>query len=407
MAETNTTTKDPELVAAEREAALAKARKEKAEAELATTKAQLTPLTDQSKITSPSGDVTSTTDQAGFVETQMLAQEAAREIAGQLKTRLIKAKVKTLIIYNNIEIASLSALAAVLEQLEQLAREFDEQEANTDQVLADATLIMEESAAAVPPAFAELVSSLILVPSIATGVVKSVAELVNLFRTTTEFKRQAVTVTEDMIVSYLVNKFGEDVTVYYPAFFPPNVIDTSGTPGFAAALKKLDENRLAAQSRIAELESMATNLTTKMSTTPSGSQEKFKSAINAINEVKSKLQVLNTVVEQLTASLQTPDVTTKEKPISQLIRAERLASIMKGEGAFTLRLAVTANGTTMIRKNLFTSAGVQHSAGVSLVYQLFDLTGRVVNADALQYYFEFKSADEVRALINKHISKDS
>lgn len=407
MAETNTTTKDPELVAAEREAALAKARKEKAEAELATTKAQLTPLTDQSKITSPSGDVTSTTDQAGFVETQMLAQEAAREIAGQLKTRLIKAKVKTLIIYNNIEIASLSALAAVLEQLEQLAREFDEQEANTDQVLADATLIMEESAAAVPPAFAELVSSLILVPSIATGVVKSVAELVNLFRTTTEFKRQAVTVTEDMIVSYLVNKFGEDVTVYYPAFFPPNVIDTSGTPGFAAALKKLDKNRLAAQSRIAELESMATNLTTKMSTTPSGSQEKFKSAINAINEVKSKLQVLNTVVEQLTASLQTPDVTTKEKPISQLIRAERLASIMKGEGAFTLRLAVTANGTTMIRKNLFTSAGVQHSAGVSLVYQLFDLTGRVVNADALQYYFEFKSADEVRALINKHISKDS
>ena len=82
---TNQPPPDPELIAAQREAALAKARKETAEAEKSIAesqrdkvKAELSPLGDQSKITAPSGDVTS--DQAGFVETQMLAQEASREI---------------------------------------------------------------------------------------------------------------------------------------------------------------------------------------------------------------------------------------------------------------------------------------------------------------------------------------
>src|SRR5678815_645935 len=98
MADTDNNPTNPVLAAAKLEADLAKARKDKAEADLATMKAQLSPLTDQSKITAPSGDVTATSDQAGFVETQMLAQEAAREIAGRLKDRLTK--VKTLIIYN-------------------------------------------------------------------------------------------------------------------------------------------------------------------------------------------------------------------------------------------------------------------------------------------------------------------
>ena len=74
---------------------------------------------------------------------------------------------------------------------------------------------------------------------------------------------------------------------------------------------------------------------------------------------------------------------------------------MKGPGAFTLRLNVTANGTTMIRKNLFTGARVQHSAGVSLVYQLFDRTGKIVKADAMQHYFEWKTSREVRELLDK------
>lgn len=401
---TNQDPKDPELVAAQREAALAKARKEKAEAEKSIAeaqrdkvKAELSPLGDQSKITAPSGDVT--TDQAGFVETQMLAQEAAREIAVRLADRMREAKATTLIIYNSTEIPSLSALASVLEQFEQLTREYEENAAETDQVLHEASLIMAEADASPQ---AEALSTLIAAPSIATGVVKSVAELVNLFRTTTEFKNKAVTVAEDMLVSYLVNNVGDEITVYYPAFFPPNIIDSSGSPGFAEALKNLREHRLASLNSIKNLEGMEQRLTAKVSTAPSDSQARVQSALKAIPAVKAKLQLLNTAVEQLTANLKTPDATSKETPLSQLIRSERLASIMKGEGAFTLRLNVTANGTTMIRKNLFTSARVQHSAGVGLVYQLFDRTGKIFKADAMQYYFEWKTAKEVRELIDKN-----
>lgn len=402
---TNQPTPDAELIAAQRVAALAKARKETAEAEKSIAesqrdkvKAELSPLGDQSKITAPSGDVTS--DQAGFVETQMLAQEAAREIGVRLAKRMIRAKAKTLIIYQSAEITSLSALASALEQLEQLSREYEINAVETDQVLNDAELIMAESGAGPQPE--ALVPALLAAPSIATGVVKSVAELVNLFRTTTDFKNKAVTVTEDMLVSYLVKNVGDAVTVYYPALFSPNVIDSSSGRGFAVALNQLKDDRLASLNTIKNSEDVEARLTTKIMAATGAAQAKLQSALRAIANVKAKLQLLNTAVEQLTVNLETPDATSKETPLSQLIHSERLASIMKGEGAFTLRLNVTANGTTMIRKNLFTSARVQHSAGVSLVYQLFDRTGKIVKADAVQHYFEWKTATEIRELTDKN-----
>jgi len=396
---------DPELAAAQREANLAKARKEKAEAEKGIAEAQRDKLAaefagpgDQSKITAPTGDVTS--DQGGFVEIQMLGQRAARVIARRLTERIEKIKAKTLIIYNSDQIASLSALAAALEQLEQLASEYEANTVEAEQVLSDAKLAMATADAG--PQL-EALPALMFAPSIATGVVKSVAELVNLFRTTTDFKNQTVTVTEDVIISYLVNSLA-DVAVYYPAIFPPNIVDASGGPGFALALKNLKDKRLASQKQVTALEDMQADLNTKISTlTAPTSPAKLQSAVRAITDVKSKVQLLNTAVEQLSMSLEVTDAATKQSPLAQLIRGERLASIIKGAGAFTLRVNVTANGTSMIRKNLFTNARVQHSAGVSLVYQLFDQTGRIINADALQYYFDWKTADEVRELLDNNL----
>ena len=404
--ETPTTPPDPELAAAKREALLATARKERAEAEKsiaeaeqARVKAQLSPLTDQSKITAPSGDVTTTSDQAGFVETQMLAQEAARTLAERLKNRLTNAGAKTVIIYNS-DVASLSAMASVLRQLDQLVDEFKLQELKTAQVLTDARSLIAGPQAAPQPEAADVLSALILGPSIVTGVVKSVAELVNLFRTTTEFKKQTVAVTEEMIVSYLVSKLGKDKTVYYPSFFPPN-IETSGSTSLVA-LRKLNDNRILAQSRLEELAQVEIELNTKILAVSSEEEKaEFRSAIQAVGDMKSKLQLLSTIVDQLTVSLETTDPITKDKPISQLIRSERLASIMKEDKAFTLHLTVTANGTSTIRKNVFTSARVQHSAGVSLVYQLFELTGKIADAGVMQYYFDFKTAEEVRDLVER------
>src|ERR1043165_468515 len=317
MADTNTLPKDPALVAAELEASLAKARKEKAEAELAIIKAQFSPLTDQSKITAPSGDVTATSDQVGFVETQMLAQAAARVIAKELKHSLAAAKPTTLIIYNSNEIASLSALAVVLKQLAQLEEACDREESNTVQVLQNAQALLAPSQPGAQPdtGVADLLTAAIVGPSIVTGVVKSVAELVNMFRTTTDFRRQTVSVTDDMIISYLVKHLAGTVTVYYPAVFPPVV--TNSADGFVATLERLNDKRLAAQTRIEDLETMKTTLTT--STSAATNSARFKSAIDAIDRVSSNLKSLNTEVEQLIASLRTPDATGKEITISQLI----------------------------------------------------------------------------------------
>lgn len=446
--------KDPELLAAEREASLAKARKEKAEAEKDIAeaqrdrlKAELTPPGDQSKITAPSGDVT--TDQVGFVETQMLAQEAARKVAARLAKRIRGAHASdtTLIIYNGTEIASLAELASALEQLKQFADEYDEKAADAHRELKQAELLLTTSDSA-SAEFASL-TAVLAAPAVASGIVKSVAELVNLFRTTSEFKNKTVAVTEDMFVSYLVNSLygagtnGARFKVYYPAFFPPILPDLPAGTGLAVTLNGIREKRQAALDDIADLEAMEARLTAAADAALSDSQAKesdaasktaqldemaesdpgramlkaeveqlgkeverlgqtaagFRSALGAVNGVKANLQLLNAAAEQVTLNLETPDPTTKVTPLSQLIRGERVASMLRVGGTFILRLNVTANGTTMIRKNLFLSARVRHSAGVSVVYQLFDGTGMVAEADGMQFYYEWKTSKEVRQMV--------
>lgn len=445
--------KDPELLAAEREANLAKARKEKAEAEKAIAeaqrdrlKAELGPPGDVSKITAPSGDVT--TDQAGFVETQMLAQEAAREVAGLLakRFRLAHTAATTLIIYGGSEIASLAEFASALEQLEQFGGEYDEHAAEARRELTQAELLLTSSDSS--PEYSSLAVAL-AAPAVASGIVKSVAELVNLFRTTTDFKNKTVAVTEDMFVSYLVNSLyagRADVkrfTVYYPAYFPPVLTGPPAGGGLALTLNGIRAKRQAAYDSIKSLDAMGEKLsaaavvalgesqtkeldaaskTTQLNGLPEtdparaalkaeieqiGQEIKrlerkagrLQSALDSLNGVKANLQLLNAAAMQVMLNLETPDPTTKITPLSQLIRGERVASMLRGEGAFVLRLNVTANGTTMIRKNLFLSARVQHSAGVSVVYQLFDGTGRIVEADGMQCYYEWKTSKEVRQLV--------
>lgn len=451
--------KDAEMAAATRAALIAKARKEKAEAEkdeaLAQRdklKAELGPAGDQSKITAPTGDVT--TDQAGFTETQMLAQEAARKIARRLAHDLrevVKGSAKTLIIYSGAEMTALASYVFVLEQLGEFDREFGLWADEGRRAVADAKLLLADPDV---PAGADMALAA-AVPAIAAGVVGSVAELVNLFRTTTEFKNKAVTVAEDLLVSYLFKSLssqnsnpppqpaGDSVNVYYPAYFPPKLLATSADSQLVMILKKIMANRLIALERIGDIGVTVASLTNAITTAETDSQTKaqevanktlerdalaatdpnrttlegeiqqlradikklenrgrrYQPALAMLNDLKSKLQRLDAAVEQVTINLNTPDATTKLTPMSQLIRAERLSSVMNEKTTYTLRLNVTANGTTMIRKNLFWNARVKHSAGVSLVYQLFDRNGKIVRADGMQYYYEWKTAEEVRQVI--------
>jgi hypothetical protein len=118
--------------------------------------------------------------------------------------------------------------------------------------------------------------------------------------------------------------------------------------------------------------------------------------LTKLNKLKTVTQALVDATDQITSKLNTPDDATKLTAMAQLLKAERLATLMNNANTFTLRASVTANGTTKIKKNLFVDSRVRHTAGADLSYQLFDKDGKLVGGNVTHCYFDYRSAEDVR-----------
>jgi hypothetical protein len=123
---------------------------------------------------------------------------------------------------------------------------------------------------------------------------------------------------------------------------------------------------------------------------------KSKGWLKDLKQFQAQTQPLIDAANQITTKLDTQDEATKMTALAQLLKAEQLATVLSDDKTFTLRVSVAANGTTKIKKNIFVDAKVRHSAGANLVYQLFNHNGEVVLGDAMQFYFDYKSATQVR-----------
>lgn len=498
---TPTPTPDEVLDQAKREAQIAEELKKKAvsdkdraEAENAKLKAETQPL-GAASITIPTGSVQ--TDAAGWVESQMLAQEAARQITTGLAGKLCTGKllqggvadqltgevavptqnINTLVIYNNNDLAGVELYVTVLGQLSELQTEF------TNENPKAVTILGATDPRAAPVALAGF--PILAAPAVASGAIKSVAELMNLFRTDTSFQNKTVQISEDMVVSHIVDYFGnngmpppgvvaaavvpaasrcnQSVKVYYPALFPPRLVrstqnstvlttlnhveglkntaallleqtdarikDITNLQGLLADKKKkgaaqvaktaslaakeaelkkctttADCNRIRAEIKdlkkdIADLVKAIADIDGDLTPNIIANGPNFKQWLATLTELKNKLQSRITATEVLSAKLNTPDPTSKFTALAQLLRAEKLNGILGDPQTFTLRVAVNANGTTKIKKNMFVDAKVRHSAGANVVYQLFNRDGVLAQGDVMQCYISYQSSQDVQGVM--------
>jgi hypothetical protein len=472
-----TPTPDPVLEQATREALLAAqlkakavADKDRAEAEAAELKAKIQPL-GATTVSVPTGSVT--TDAAGWVESQMLAQEAARQITAQLTKAFCESPkdtsgtdmtVSKIVIHSPNDLTAVELYSAVIGQLARLKSELETKNN-------EATAMLQATDPDAPPAAAALIP-LAAAPGVATSVVKSVAEFVNLFRTDTSFQNASVNITEDMIVSHVAKTLMDNgfklnskaiVTctqrpvIYYPSLFPPSLTqqaDTTNSDLFRnldgiemariqmdgnlgvidarvktlndllgkiaekkakddeltkknAALKALEKKRPRTKAIRDQIESVKGDIgklndaIIKLILTPAqdGNKDSFKEWIAKLTDLKTKMQGLLTAVGLITAKLNTPDDSGKLTALAQLLRAERLQTILKDANTYTLRVSAKANGTTKIKKNLFVDAKVRHSAGANLVYLLFNNAGGVAQGGALSCYIDYQSAKSVKQIV--------
>ncbi|MBI3651883.1 MAG: hypothetical protein HY231_12755 [Acidobacteria bacterium] len=436
-----------ELEMAEFKQKLAEAEKAAAEARKATLEANRAAVAGPSSVTAKTGDITG--DTSKFVETRLLAEKAAEKASGKLSAQIrnfslpnkdaepgrsaprstaeSEGKIKTLVVYNATDLLALSSYKAMLVQLYGLL-------AGTKQAVGE----VENSKAEFTTA--AIGGGEISLPFYsATGVLKSIAELFSLFKTDTEFKDQPITVSEEMIISYLVmdlNTHSPHITVYYPLLYPPNVLTTEeGTDKPAAqspfleALNRLVEQKVQAVALLKEFEDLGKKIAKnekdveelkkeiaeleKISSPDAATLEKIKTKkkqVEAINGGMSqrkakktrmekpitRLAFFNLAIEELTKSLNTVDEKTKLTPLALIIRTESLAVLLKDPKTYVLRLTPpTANGTTRIRRNLFFNAKSAHSGGVSVYYQLFDTKGIMVDGGVVMDYIEYTDSKDV------------
>ena len=484
-----TPTPDRVLEQAERDAKLAEELKKKAvsdkervAAENDKLKAQVQPLGAPNNITIPTGSVS--TDSAGWVESQMLAQEAARQIAQDLSDRLCglatpviastdrsslpaMGGLRTLVVYNQPDLTAVELYVAVMGQLELLQEELDTMNAlavqartGTDPKTGNGQFMPSNANARMHSLTA--LPAVLAAPGVATGIIKSIAELVNLFRTDTTFANQQVTISVDQVVSYVVNDLStsdqcRSVRTYYPAVYPPNVLASATRSALINLIRDVDRSNTTAGIHIEAIEARIKELTkfiglfgdrknkTKardekqaaydkdcknkntaackklkkeiedlnkaikevndalvagVGNNPEDRVPKFKGWNEKLGELKTKMQALVTATGLILTKLNTPDEGSKLTALAQLLRAERLHAIMDDDNAYTLRVDAKANGTTKIKKNLFVDAKVRHSAGADLVYQLFDRSGFIKQAGVMQCYIEYQSSNDVHDIVS-------
>ena len=163
-----------------------------------------------------------TVDDNVFLEVEMVSynamSEAAEKIGEEIHHRLGHAKV--IAIYNAKDVASwrfyTSMYPAFKGQIKTLEHAYNglnislPKSALTASAIADAQTSLEAGASAL----------------------KAFVDLIAIFRTDTEIKGKAVTIDESALVAELFrslrNKYQGSATLYYPAVFPPQLVDQDG-----------------------------------------------------------------------------------------------------------------------------------------------------------------------------------
>jgi hypothetical protein len=385
------------------------------------------------------GDTTA--DDKVIIETQMVTYKAMSDVAERIGTQ-IHEKVggaKAIAIYDADELQNLKhyrAAAPVINgRIKSLAdryqRVFKEIEENTqatkltglDDVQTEA--VSDSNAKKFSLKAEEAGSPLPLVSGFAgaagefgTGL-KALADLLALMRTDTVIKGREVTVEERAMVAEtfraLRNKFGKNVSLYYPSLVPPQAnfecargADKEFCSPFLSTLANLYENKEVADTKLFERQFALTAEFDSLTKRKTAAAEEIGTLAKKIDDLKlerlnselkkpwtrfqiarfekfvrelesrkidaarekesaearlrlvaqqkalmESLQSLNQQFDEMVANLSKPDDKTGRSELANVLRAENIDEIMSNEGYWLEFKAVNAGGNNRTRKNLF------------------------------------------------------
>lgn len=283
------------------------------------------------------------------MESHFIAYKALSEVAKYMGSKVTG--FTTLVVYNDRDVSGLQHYATVIAQLENLQKYY-------------ASLLKT------PDPTIESVAGTLLAPELATTMLKSVADVLAMFRTNTDIKGVSITIEEAAFISQLKQHL-TGVTLVYPALYPPNLLVAASTDndGLMKMMSNIFEEKVKADEIIKEYEA--------------ATDKKSHPYRNRI----TRLKAMNDQFDKFVAALTVLDATTGASPMTNLVRAEKLRkTLKKGDSGMLYVKVMKAGGNNKITQNLFKGTKISHSGGVVVSYIVFNNAGEVALADTLYNY---------------------
>lgn len=375
--------------------------------------------------TAPTGKIEGDKDK--FIEVQLLAKTAAQQAANKLAKQLcdggLDPKPKAIVFGKSMDLTEVQSYRVIVRQTNSFATMYGNQLIslkNTDEEAGKKVKAAENLLATGSPG-AQQNFGLFEPVTLGTTGVRLVADLINLFRTTTEFKGQTISgVDETTIAAFLLDGTSscKNTAIYFPSIYRPTGGTMATKSSLLEAIEKLQKSKddgeiavLSAKSRLARIDSVLKDIqdkTTSLNAQPQTRDrdiqiELLKEATRGLVSSKAKLDLqrqnmesLQTALTAFLGSLPVVDAASKLTMIASLLRAEALATLLDQKDTYVLDLSVTASGTTRIRQNIFWNAKPDHTGGVTIIARVFDFEGRMVGGYSADHYYDYTSSGDIR-----------
>ncbi|PMD99495.1 hypothetical protein BWI97_00635 [Siphonobacter sp. BAB-5405] len=391
--EGTTPAEEAELKQARQAATLAKARAERVEAEkrIAETRvAEIRTLTGErptNPLPVPSGSIL-VGEGVQFPQITESAHQQLRVLMRQVYTdnQTILTAGTRLIIYQESDVMALSNYQLILQQLQSLNTSIQTTLDQAREVLEQGRALLENKPLAQSQ---NLGMGWLAAPALATGVVQSLAELVQLFRKEVEIRSQPVTLSEEDAVALLQKELQGSqaaVTLFYPRLYPVRVRSESVVlrtlSELSQLLERTTETNLDLEAFRERLATWAGNEAEKMFQARQRTQtvDALKTALASYQQTGTKIWT---------------DLQVTESPVSTLAslrQIEQLHQVLQEPAAYHLRLQISSQGSYQVTKRLWRNAVIEYHASVEVNYMLFQSTGQVLRADKLSSYGAFRKS---------------
>jgi hypothetical protein len=305
-------------------------------------------------------------DTAVTTEIQKLAQEALSEAIHEMVLAIRKAlpALRTVLIYNDKDLSTIANYSTVIRQLKLLVDGY-----------------RRNGSTHKPEAANEFAVAPLLAPAVAGTAVKSVIDLISLFRTNVDIKGATVTFEDASLVAHVGKQFraghktppqepaSAGIEIIYSALYLPGMLSAPDVEG-SGLLKTL--KNVSAMRQNSEFDLVAFDAKTADEKVLDPDRER-------IGELKS----LNSGFDKLLTGIGTIEDKTSLATMTSLLRGEVLSQKIQNDESVILFVKAVGGGENKTTQKAWGSAKLTSSGTAILTYLLFTVKGGLGLSDVI------------------------